>query len=295
MNLNEEILCGYVVSSKMKRLWAMEMGMVKSFVSVCEQYGLTYFIMGGTLLGAVRHKGFIPWDNDVDFIMPRKDFDVLLEIGPSVFKSPLFFQTPVTEHSCFFRTHAKIRDERGTMASQEQYESGMNCGVYIDVFCLDETPNGTLRRKLFYWQLNEITKLSRFFLKRELTRGMLTSIKHGIQRLVYKYVYGSPNAAMLFEIYQKVAGKYAGRDMDKVEHLAFGHEECYRWNRSDWSCAIMLDFENMKLSAPIGWDNILRQQFGDYMQLPKDKTTHSFFEFDPDTPYNQYFRSNSIK
>lgn len=289
MNIDDEIICGYAVSSKMKRLWAMEMEMVKKLVSVCNQYGLTCFIMGGTLLGAVRHKGFIPWDNDVDFIMPRKDFNVLLEIGPSVFKKPFFFQTPVTEQSSYFRTHAKIRDERGTMASQEQYESGINCGVYIDVFCLDETPNGTLMRKLFYWKMNEITKMTRFFLKRELSGGIMRSIKHGIQKLVYKYVYGSPDAAMLFEIYQKAAGKYAGRGMDKVEHLAFGHEDCYMWNRTEWSRSIQLDFEGMKLPAPIGWDAILKHQFGDYLQIPDDKSTHVFFEFDPDIPYKQYF------
>ena len=102
MNLEQEIICGYEVSAKMKRIWAMELNMVKRFVEVCDQYGLRYSIMGGTLLGAVRHRGFIPWDNDIDLAMPRKDFDKLLEIGPTAFEKPLFFQTPVTEQGRFF-------------------------------------------------------------------------------------------------------------------------------------------------------------------------------------------------
>ena len=73
----------------------MELDMVRRFVEVCQEHHLRYWMMGGTLLGAVRHKGFIPWDNDIDLAMPRKDYNKLLEIGPDAFKSPLFFQTPV--------------------------------------------------------------------------------------------------------------------------------------------------------------------------------------------------------
>ena len=69
MNLESEIICGYEVPAKMKRLWAMELDLVKAFVAVCNQYGLTYRMMGGTLLGAVRHQGFIPWDNDIDLAL----------------------------------------------------------------------------------------------------------------------------------------------------------------------------------------------------------------------------------
>ena len=91
IDLEKETICGYEVSARMKRIWAMELDMVEKFVEVRRENGLEYMIMGGTLLGAVRHKGFIPWDNDIDILMPRKDFNNLLEIGLEAFKSPLFF------------------------------------------------------------------------------------------------------------------------------------------------------------------------------------------------------------
>ena len=103
INLESETICGYEVSAQMKRIWAMELDMVEKFVAVCREHGFEYMIMGGTLLGAVRHKGFIPWDNDIDILMPRKDFNKLLEIGPDAFRNPLFFQTPVIsilQHVC---------------------------------------------------------------------------------------------------------------------------------------------------------------------------------------------------
>ena len=289
MNLEQEVICGYEVSAKMKRVWAMELEMVKRFVAVCEQFQLTYFIMGGTLLGAVRHKGFIPWDNDIDLAMPRKDFNKLLEIGPTSFEKSLFFQTPVTEKGRFFCTYVKIRDERGTAASESEYRQGINCGMFIDVFCLDEVPDGALQRKRYYRRLNEIAKMQRFCFGKSLSGGAVNLIKHGMQKMVYKYWYHSPDAAQLFEIYQSAAGHYAGRGTQNVEHLAFGHQDYFVWRRSDWADSVQLDFEGVKLNAPNGFEAILKRQYGDYMQIPEDKSTHDYFQFDPDVPYEEFF------
>lgn len=292
MNLEKETLCGYEVSSQMKRLWAMEMDMVWKFVEVCREYRLEYRIMGGTLLGAVRHKGFIPWDNDIDLIMPRKDFNRLLEIGPGVFKDPLFFQTPVTEESRFFCTYAKIRNRMGTAGTQEDYESGLNCGVFIDVFCLDEVPDNKRARKWYFRSLNEITKMQRFALDKQLSRGFLNDIKHTLQKIVYRFVYRNPDAAALFNIYQKAAGRYAGNGCRNVAHLAFGYHENFIWEKQDWDGLIPLRFEDMELDAPVGYDAILKRQYGDYNEIPVDKSTHDYFDFDPDTPYIQYFKKS---
>ena len=289
MTLEQETRCGYEVSSKMKRVWAMELNMVKRFVEVCEQYGLVYRIMGGTLLGAVRHKGFIPWDNDIDIAMPRKDFNKLLEVGPTAFEKPLFFQTPVTERSRFFCTYVKIRDERGTAASEIEYRRGINCGMFIDIFCLDEIPDGQWARRRYARRLNEIAKMQRFCFGMNLGGGVVASVKHALQRLVYGLFYNSPNAAQLFCIYHEGAGRYAGKGCKQIAHLDFGFKQKFVWNKSDWDAMVMLDFEDLKLAAPQGYEAILTTQYGDYMQIPDDKSTHDYFEFDPDVPYKEFF------
>lgn len=290
INLEKETICGYEVPAKMKRIWAMEMDMVEKFVTVCRENGLNYMIMGGTLLGAVRHKGFIPWDNDIDVLMPRKDFNKLLEIGPKAFKSPLFFQNPVTEESRFFCTYVKIRNGNGTAATREDFETGINCGMFIDIFCLDEIPDSPLARKLFARRLNEISKMQRFALGKTLQGGLVNRMKHFLQRSVYRLIYHSPDTSALFKIYQESAGKYAGKNCRQVAHLAFGYHENFIWDKKDWDRQMMMDFEDMKLSAPQGYDAILRRQYGDYMKLPEDKSTHDYFDFDPDVPYTEYFR-----
>ena len=290
MNLEQEVICGFEVSAKMKRVWAMELDMVKSFVSVCERHDLTYYIMGGTLLGAVRHKGFIPWDNDIDMAMPRKDFNKLLEIGPTAFEKPLFFQTPVTEQGRFFCTYVKIRDERGTAASEAEYNKGINCGMFIDVFCLDEIPDGKWRRNLYVRKLNEIAKMQRFCFDKPVGGGLSANAKHALQRLVYRLVYHSPDATQLFRVYHRNAGKFAGKDCKEVAHLDFGYHNKFVWSRSDWANAVQLDFEGMKLNAPASYEAILKHQYGDYMRFPDDKSTHDYFEFDPDVPYTKFFK-----
>ena len=289
MNLEQETRCGYEVSAKMKRVWAMELNMVKRFVEVCEQYGFTYRIMGGTLLGAVRHKGFIPWDNDIDLAMPRNDFNKLLEVGPRAFEKPLFFQTPVTEQSRFFCTYVKIRDERGTAASEIEYQKGINCGMFIDVFCLDEIPDGQGARRRYARRLNEIAKMQRFCFGKPVGSGVVASVKHALQRMVYSLFYNSPDAAQLFRIYHQSAGRYAGKGCKQIAHLDFGFKQKFVWNKNDWDAMMMLDFEDVQLAAPQGYDSILTTQFGDYMQLPDDKSTHDYFEFDPDVAYKDFF------
>ena len=224
--------------------------------------------------------------------MPRKDFNRLLEIGPGVFKDPLFFQTPVTEESRFFCTYAKIRNRMGTAGTQEDYESGLNCGVFIDVFCLDEVPDNKRARKWYFRSLNEITKMQRFALDKQLSRGFLNDIKHTLQKIVYRFVYRNPDAAALFNIYQKAAGRYAGNGCRNVAHLAFGYHENFIWEKQDWDGLIPLRFEDMELDAPVGYDAILKRQYGDYNEIPVDKSTHDYFDFDPDTPYIQYFKKS---
>ena len=89
----EETLSGYPVSKKIKRIWAVQLDLLNEFITICEKNGLQYFVWAGTLLGAVRHNGFIPWDDDLDVAMPRKDYDRFLEIAPQVIKEPYQLQT----------------------------------------------------------------------------------------------------------------------------------------------------------------------------------------------------------
>lgn len=97
---DEEVICDYKVSSNLKKLWAIEADLLREFVRVCDKYRLRWYAYAGTLLGAIRHSGFIPWDDDIDVCMPREDYDILTKELAGEFKTPYFMQTPYTESGC---------------------------------------------------------------------------------------------------------------------------------------------------------------------------------------------------
>ena len=79
--VQKEIRAGYSISAKMKRVWEKQIDLVKVLEKICEKYNLTFFAIYGTLLGAIRHEGYIPWDDDIDVVMPRRDFEKLKKIA----------------------------------------------------------------------------------------------------------------------------------------------------------------------------------------------------------------------
>ena len=135
--LEEEIRCGYTVTRKMKKVWAVELDLLNELLRVCNKYNIKIFASGGTMLGAVRHKGFIPWDDDIDMGMLRKDYDKLCKIANKEFQYPYFFQTNYTDPGTL-RGHAQLRNSNTTSFLQnEGSEYSFNQGIFIDIFPMD--------------------------------------------------------------------------------------------------------------------------------------------------------------
>ena len=117
--LREETVCDFFVDEKRKKLWAVLLDMLIEFDKICSKYGLKYFMIYGSLLGTIRHHGFIPWDDDIDVAMPRKDYEVFIQLGKE-FKHPLFLQTPYTDRGYFY-TPARIRNSNTTGISFQHF------------------------------------------------------------------------------------------------------------------------------------------------------------------------------
>lgn len=138
--------------------------LLKKLDQVCREQGLHYAAIHGTLLGAIRHQGFIPWDDDVDIAMPRQDYDRLLELANKLFPEPFFLQTPANNENCFYGGYAKLR--RSGTAAIEPQNRGRYChqGIWIDIFPLDFCPQDerkldSLQRRISFWQRLLMAKL----------------------------------------------------------------------------------------------------------------------------------------
>ena len=98
MNMQEESRNGYIVSEKMKKVWALQLQLVKKVLEICEKYNLRVWAEGGTLLGTIREKGYIPWDDDIDLAMLRPDYDKFQEVAPKELPKSYFIQNGYTDY-----------------------------------------------------------------------------------------------------------------------------------------------------------------------------------------------------
>ena len=131
----EEEKAGYLVTKERKEVWAIEIDLLMQLDAVCKKYGLKYCVGAGTMLGAVRHKGFIPWDDDIDVYMLREDYDKLLSVA-SEFHYPYFLQNSYTEEN-LLRAYTKLRNGMTTGTTKRDRYRKMNHGIFIDIFPLD--------------------------------------------------------------------------------------------------------------------------------------------------------------
>ena len=164
-NIQDTTIDGYHVSKRLRQLQMLELDLLKELLRVCDKHHLRIFADSGTLLGAVRHQGFIPWDDDIDMAMPRPDYDRLAEIASTEFKHPYFFQNTYTD-PLHVRGHAQLRNSETTAILETEYNLDINQGIFIDIFPLDGVPDDEAQQekdKLETKRLLNVMRMNRPF------------------------------------------------------------------------------------------------------------------------------------
>lgn len=286
----EEIRCGYTISSKMKRVWAVELEMLERFIEVCEKNNLNYFLDGGTLLGAVRHQGFIPWDDDIDVIMPRKDYECLCQIADKEFEYPYFFQTTLTEKG-FFRTHAQLRNSDTTGFIAIDGKKDINRGIFMDIFVLDNIPDGILKKKFFKYNILIKKRVLAYMYDREYENLSLKG--KTIYTLVHSFFRIYP-FRKFFVKFNKTLAKYRNKDTTLVGDITLQWRSNVQWPKKWYDGYSYLSFEGLRVRVPLFYKEILTRQYGNFMKLPDNVhamngRSHGSVTFEPDIPYREYF------
>ncbi len=289
--LKEEIRSGYCVSEEMKKVWAVELDLMEKFLEVCKKNGLTCYAEAGTLLGAVRHKGFIPWDDDVDLVMFREDYDKMVKIADQEFEAPYFFQTVYSDKD-YLRGHAQLRNSDTTAILQDELGKGyrFNQGIFIDIFILDGVTD-----KNFLFKMQK--RKTRFL------RKIIACIIPNPDNLEWRGKWIRRLASLLKLDKRKMCEKldrcYRKQSAASCEDTAllsymFKKEKNAR-NKHIYDKIIWLDFENLKIPAPARYDEILRIQYGDYMKPLRAGSNHGSVLFDAEKPYTAYLEHPSHK
>lgn len=291
--LNEEMRDGYLVSSEMKKIWVVELDLLNEFIRVCDKYNIIYFANGGTMLGAARHKGFIPWDNDIDIMMFRTEYEKLCNIAPSEFKVPYFFQTEDTDPGSL-RGHAQLRNSNttGILKNELNKKLKFNQGIFIDIFPMDNIPDDENERNNFLNQANKLKSI--FRRKRRLfrLRGHFFFRKN-VFFLFYDYIciyFTSKrkleeNARNSLIDYETFVSKYKDIPTKASRVPLTLNTEYYR---KDFIDVEYLPFEMLKIAVPSGYLNVLRDCYGSWEKPIKTVTIHGGIIFDTEKSYLDY-------
>lgn len=278
-NLKAEEICGYKVTAKMKRVWAKELEMLEQFQKVCDKYHLKWFLIGGSLIGAVRHNGFIPWDDDIDVAMFRDEYKKLLKIASHEFKSPFFFQTPYTDN--LYRGHAQLRYDGTTAILPEEINRNHHQGIFIDIFPFDEYPNTKHKWNKHLYQVNEIKYLFQDYFNDDFPLETIKKEHERAKRIIN--IFGFKN---VYRYYEWICSRYNGKGDEKVGNLSLTYGSRVQ-DKALFEKIIMHKFEYLSVPIPAEYDKLLKNKFGDYMKPIRSKTAHGEVIFDPDTPYQE--------
>lgn len=283
-----ETVADYRISDKMKKIWKVELAMLDEVGRICRKHHLTWFLVHGSLLGAVRHKGFVPWDDDLDIAMPRKDYNRFLRIAGKELREPLSIHTPETEKDIFWGGFARVRNSRTTGIEARELNHKGNLGIWIDVLPLDVC---TMDEKLFEKKEKRIRHCHRLLLAKiygnDYERyGEMGSLKW----IGYRVISHLCSHKMLCRMLNRAMLLYTEKPSEDVAVFS-GYYKHRRLNAKDFKRTVLLEFEHRKLPAPEGYENYLFMSMGkDYMKYPPEderKPKHTGI-FDPEKPYTEY-------
>lgn len=238
----------------------VQLEMFKSFVSICEKYHLRYYAAEGTVLGAIRHQGYIPWDDDIDVCMPRKDYDIFLSVAQKELPEEYFLQTYMTDPD-FRETLAKIRNSNTTFLETYGQKININHGAWIDIFPVDGIPNSNC-------------KVNRLLFFRKLVRGYLgkdyypRTFARRVAARVCQVLLLAKNTQKLLIRLEKKYKKYPFDECERTISYGAAYEKKEIHKRETYGEGKIVKFENTTIRVPIDADTYLRETYGDYMKLP---------------------------
>lgn len=285
-----------------KRIQLKILDVLKEFQRICKNYNLQYYAIGGTCIGAVRHNGFIPWDDDIDVAMPYDDYVRFMEIAENEFGNDYALIGP---DNCrhYLSSYIKLHNKNTTfIESLCQKYPDRYTGVYIDIFPIFGLSNNKFIQRILELRCDNQNKLNYYMrfplsdvesLKRKIIWRLCTPL-----RWILPINYFVDKQRKMLSVYSiKTADKviFSWRPIPNKKK----QNEWYKniFFAEDFRASIEKPFEDITISVPIGYDRYLRMEFGDYMELPpieERKSLHPKTIVDLEHPYKNYIGGNSI-
>ena len=296
IDLKEEVRDGFTVSTKRKRIWNVELNLLLKLDEVCKKNDLRYFLDSGTLLGAVRHHGFIPWDDDLDVVMLREDYDKLIACSNESFGGDYELQI-ITHDPLYPGIHAKIRYKKSTAIIKSWLFNDLDQGIFLDIFPLDGVPDDAdEQKKLFdenafwgraiksYYTYDHILSLNPRIIKMLLER----------RRTAKSLIKNAAEYQSTFKKFEDNFRRYKTSDCKKIGSLLIGlpDRRYFIFDKKNYEDPAELEFEGYKFPCPSGVHEVLDVLIGkDHMTPKKYPSDHGAVYYDPMRPYGEYLQA----
>lgn len=244
----------YISTDEVKRI---QLDILKSITNFCEKYGISYFLAYGTLIGAVRHKGYIPWDDDIDLIMPRPDYERFCKEYKDDEKDYYEVLNSYTDVSCYIN-FTKVHDTRTRF--QEGYSQENSYGVFVDVFPLD----GYIDKKQML-KCHRLFRLIRF--KNFKWHSRNSFIKNMILTIIRIILWFLDIRSLL----NKLESESKRKPFEGSEYVYFFSEKTEPIKKELFDEYTYAIFEEQQYRIPKRYDELLTLTYGDYMKLPPEE------------------------
>ncbi len=272
-----------IKGEEFRRMQLLQLDMLREFDRVCRENDIRYSIFCGTLLGAVRHKGYIPWDDDADIAMLREDFEKFRKVAHLLDEKICYFQDHVNDPE-YRWGYAKIRRTGTKFIRAGQEHLKCKTGVFIDIFPLDDVPKSVLGqmfndfycfclRKVLWSEVGKVTETNKFrkFLYKQLSKIKPSTVYKRFDKMTNKSRNDSPNRVRCF--FFTATGKMYRKNSLKTRYSM----------PKKWFLELAeYDFENTKVFGTKDYDENLKFIYGDYMKLPDEK------DREPHSPVSEY-------
>ena len=266
-------------NTNMDLLHQVDMDIAKEVLQICQKYDLTYYMLGGTMLGAIRHKGFIPWDDDIDLGMPREDYERFLEVAPQELSAHLKLVNYRTDPDYMYYI-TRILDTETTVIEERIGNDNKYTHASIDIFPIDGTPNNPILRKIYFFRVMYHRALMSLCYKDSIDRKRKRSKPEKlllwimeripVEKLTTPYKQKCKIDKLLRK--QKVEGsKYIGNIMGAYRTKEIVPAQYY-------GEGAMYPFEDIQMRGLAMYDEYLTYTYGDYMQLPPEGSRKTHFK-----------------
>lgn len=274
-----EVREGFFVTSMVKRSWAAQLEILEEVDRVCQKHGIVYYADAGTFLGAVRHQGFIPWDDDMDICMLREDYNRFIAIAQSELPDGYILRNIHTDDT-YEELFTRVLNSRHINFQPDFLRKYHGCpyGMGIDVFVMDYLPADPDERNSFHAVLQLIAKIVENVILGHLQGEQLAAQLHALEDMLHVKIDASrPCVHELLLLEEKLFSMYPADEADEITMMPeWVKQDAYRWKRCWYDHTKRVPFENTTVPVPVMHDAVLWKKYGDYMHPVKNAGMHEY-------------------